>query len=83
MCQSSFVTYNLKITYNGFFFFYTFFQFVYVGITKGWNSSKKEFSDRVYNALSLKRTSSQPKDKSEKDVIEANDGACPLEENHN
>ena len=81
MCQSSFVTYNLKITYNA--FFYTFFQFVYVGLTKGWNSSKKEFSDRVFNALSLKRTSSQAKDKSEKDVTEANDGACPLEENGN
>ncbi|CAH3014319.1 unnamed protein product [Porites evermanni] len=60
-----------------------FVKFVYVGLTKGWNSSKKEFSDRVFNALSLKRTSSQAKDKSEKDVTEANDGAYLLEENRN
>ena len=37
----------------------------------------------MFNALSLKGTSSQAKDKSKKDVTEANDGACLLEENGN
>ena len=62
-----------------------FFQFIFVGLTKGWNSSREEFCVRFYNGFRLTRASSEAQatvDEPNTNENEAEDRGILLDENH-